>query len=67
LQVRMGYSRLTRVVNAFCRKIENRKAALALHVAHYYLVRVQGSLRVTPAMAARLMDRIWNLDDLLPY
>jgi hypothetical protein len=44
--------RFTRLTNAFSKKVENHKAAVALHFAHYNLVRLHSSLRVTPAMAA---------------
>jgi len=33
--------------------------------AHYNFVRIHGSLRVTPAMAAGVADRVWTLDELL--
>jgi len=65
LTIRMACRRFTRLTNAFSKKLENLKAALALHFAHYNFVRVHGSLRVTPAMAAGVSDRIWSLADLL--
>ena len=43
---------------AFGKKLENLKAALALHFAHYTLVRIHRSLRVTLAMAAGVTDRV---------
>jgi hypothetical protein len=33
-------------------KVENLAAAVSLHFAHYNWVRIHGSLRMTPAMAA---------------
>ena len=44
--------RFTRLTNAFSKSLRNLKDALALHFAHYNFVRIHGSLRVTPAMAA---------------
>ena len=41
------------------------KDALALHFAHYNFVRIHGSLRVTPAMAAGITGQVWSLEDLL--
>jgi len=32
------------------------------HFAHYNLVRVHKTLRVTPAMAANVSDRLWSLE-----
>lgn len=57
--------RLTRLTNAFSKSLRNLKDALALHFAHYNSVRIHGSLRVTPAIAADVTDRVWALDDLL--
>jgi hypothetical protein len=52
LTIRMSMRRFTRLTNAFSKKMENLQAAAALHFAHYNVVRVHKSLRVTPAMAA---------------
>ncbi len=65
LTMRMQMRRLTRLTNAFSKKLENLKAAVALHFAHYNFVRVHSSLRVTPAMAAGITDHIWSVKDLL--
>jgi hypothetical protein len=40
-------------------------AAAALHFAHYNFCRVHQTLRVTPAMEARLTDHVWSLDELV--
>ncbi len=66
LSVRMSMRRLTRLTNAFSKKLNNLKAAAALHFAHYNLCRIHGSLRVTPAMASRMSDHIWETQALLP-
>lgn len=50
--------RFTRLTNAFSKKLENLKAALALHFAYYNFVRIHRSLRVTPAMAAGVTERV---------
>lgn len=65
LTVRMQNRRFTRLTNAFSKKIENLKAAVALHFAHYNFVRVHGTLRITPAMAAGVTDRVWNIADII--
>jgi IS1 family transposase len=65
LTMRMQMRRFTRLTNAFSKKLENLKAALALHFAHYNFVRVHRSLRVTPAIEAGITDHIWSIDDLL--
>lgn len=65
LTMRMQMRRFTRLTNAFSKSLRNLKDALALHFAHYNFVRIQGSLRMTPAMAAGVASRIWALDELL--
>jgi|SRR5438477_2734149 len=65
LTMRMQLRRFTRLTNAFSKKLENLKAACALHFAHYNFCRVHSSLRVTPAMAAGIANEVWPLDALL--
>lgn len=65
LTLRMQLRRLTRLTNAFSKKLENLKAALSLHFAWYNFCRIHSSLRVTPAMAAGISSEIWPLDRLL--
>lgn len=63
--LRQWCKRLTRLTYAFSKKWDNLKAALALHFAHYNFCRIHGSLRITPAMAAGLTDRVWEIEDLI--
>ena len=63
--MRMSMRRFTRLTNAFSKKVENLRAAMSLHFAHYNFVRVHRTLRVTPAMGARVSDRLWSLDELV--
>jgi hypothetical protein len=65
LTIRMMRRRFTRLTNAFSKKLANLKAALALHFAYYNFCRVHATLRVTPAMAAGVTDRVWNLEELI--
>ena len=57
--------RFTRLTNAFSKKLENLKAAVALHFAHYNFVRIHGTLRTTPAMEAGVARNLWTIRDLL--
>ncbi len=66
LTMRMQMRRFTRLTNAFSKKLENLKAALALHFAWYNFARVHRSLRVTPAMQAGLVTHVWELASLIP-
>src|SRR3989454_12630437 len=65
LTMRMSMRRFTRLTNAFSKKLENLQAAVSLHFVHYNFVRVHRTLRVTPAMEARVSDRLWSLDELV--
>ena len=65
LTMRMSMRQLTRLTNAFSKKVENLQAAVALHFAHYNFVRVHKSLRITPVMAAGVSDRLWSLEGLV--
>jgi IS1 family transposase len=65
LTMRMCMRRLTRLTNAFSKKLENLKAALALHFAWYNFGRVHQSLRVTPAMEAGVSNHVWEMGDIL--
>jgi len=63
--IRCSVRRFTRLTNAFSRKLENLKAAVALWFAYYNFCRVHGSLRVTPAMQAGITDHVWGWNELL--
>jgi IS1 family transposase len=65
LTVRMHNRRFTRLTNAFSKKVENHLASLAIHYMHYNFVRIHQTLRVTPAMAAGVTDRLWSIDNLV--
>jgi hypothetical protein len=65
LTMRMGMHRFTRLTNAFSKKLENLEEAVALHFAHYNLVRLHKTLRVTPAMAAGGSNRLWSMEELV--
>lgn len=65
LTMRMSMRRFTRLTNAFSKKIENLEHAVALHFMHYNSCRIHQSLRVTPAMAAGVTERLWEIEDIL--
>jgi IS1 family transposase len=67
LTMRMSMRRFTRLTNAFSKKLDNLKAACALHFAHYNFCRVHSSLRMTPAMAAGISSSIWTMEELLSW
>jgi transposase-like protein/IS1 family transposase len=65
LTMRMQIRRLTRLTNAFSKKIECHRAAIALHFAYYNWCRIHGTLRITPAMESGLTDHVWTISELL--
>jgi IS1 family transposase len=65
LTIRMAIRRFTRLTNAFSKKLDNHKAACALHFAYCNFCRIHKSLRVTPAMEAGLTDYTWTIAELL--
>ncbi len=64
LSMRMGMRRFTRLTNAFSKKVDNHKAALALYFMHYNFARIHKTLRVTPAMEAGVSDHVWSLEEI---
>ncbi len=64
LTIRMHMRRFTRLTNAFSKKVENHAHAVALHMMYYNFVRIHKTLRVTPAMAAGVTDRLWEIADI---
>jgi IS1 family transposase len=65
LIMRMSMKRFTRLINAFSKKLANHEHSLALYFTYHNFVRVHDSLRVTPAMAARVSERLWSMEDLV--
>jgi IS1 family transposase len=65
LTMRTHCKRLARLTLAFSKKLHNFKAAMALNLAYYNLVKTHGSLRCTPAMAAGVESSAWTVSDLV--
>jgi IS1 family transposase len=65
LTMRMQMRRFTRLTNAFSKKIDNYCHALALYFAFYNFVRTHKTHRLSPAMAAGLTDRLWDVADIV--
>ncbi len=65
LTMRMNMRRFTRLTNAFSKKIENHVHAVSLHFMYYNFCRIHQSLRVTPAMAAGVTDRLFDVADIV--
>lgn len=65
LTMRMSMRRFTRLANGLSKKVENHRAAVSLHFAHYNFVRLHKTLRTSPAMAAGISSRLWSLEELV--
>jgi hypothetical protein len=65
LTIRMQQRRWTRLTNAFSGKWDNHSAAMSLFVAHYNLVRIHETLRMTPAMSLGVTNHIWTIGELI--
>lgn len=65
LTLRMQQRRFTRLTNAFSKKLENHALSVALHYMHYNFCRIHKTLRITPAMAAGVTDRVWDVKDIV--
>ena len=65
LTMRMSMRRFGRLTNAFSKRVENHVAALSLHFMHYNFCRIHRSIRTTPAMAAGVTDRLYEISDIV--
>jgi len=62
--VRTTMRRYTRLSNGFSRKLANHAAATALNFA-YNFIKIHRTPRMSPAMAAGVTDRLWDVSDLV--
>ena len=65
LTMRMSMRRFTRLTNAFSKKIESHAHAVALHFMYYNFCRLHQTLKVTPAMAAGVTEKLWEMADIV--
>src|ERR1700679_1327341 len=65
LTLRMHCRRLTRLTNAFSKKIENFQAAVALNFAYYNFCKRHITIRCTPAMQAGVEKSQWTVAELV--
>ena len=63
--VRTTMRRYTRLSNGFSRKLENHAAAVALNYFVYNFIRIHRTLRTSPAMAAGVTSKLWEVSDLV--
>jgi hypothetical protein len=56
--VSQAMRRFTRLTNGFSKKLQNHEYMVALYALWYNFVRIHKTLRVSPAMAARIESRL---------
>jgi IS1 family transposase len=67
LTMRMHMRRFTRKTNAFSKKMDNHCYAIALHFVYYNFCKIHKSLRVTPAMEAKICKRVMRIEDIVNF
>jgi IS1 family transposase len=65
LTMRVSMRRFTRLTNAFSKDAENHAHSIAIHFMFYNFARIHQTLRVTPAMAAGVTGKLWELGDIV--
>jgi hypothetical protein len=63
--MRMSIGRFARLTNALSKKLEGHTLSVALHYMNYDFCRINKTLGVTPAMAAGVTDRVWDMTDMV--
>ena len=65
LTMRMGMRRFTRLTNSFSKKFENRMHAVSFYFMVYNVVKVHGTVKTTPAIAAGVTTDRWTMEDIV--
>ena len=65
LSMRMGMRRFTRLTNSFSKKIENHMHAVSFYFMVYNFVKIHGTTKRTPAVAAGVSSFQWTMEDIL--
>lgn len=65
LTMRMHMRRFTRLTNGFSKKVANHEASIALHFMYYNFVKIHKTLKCSPAMAAGVTPKLWEMTDVV--
>ena len=65
--MRQHMRRFTRLTAGHSKKFANHCHALALYFAYYNFVKVHSALRMSPAMAAGIETRLWDMSDIVMF
>jgi hypothetical protein len=63
--IRQHCKRYARLTQAFSKKVESHVYAFALHTMYHNFVKIHGTHRMTPAMAAGVEKRLWEISDIV--
>jgi IS1 family transposase len=63
--IRQHCKRYARLTQAFSKKVENHMYAFALHTMYHNFVKISAAHRMTPAMAAKVESRLWEMSDIV--
>src|SRR6201996_1049149 len=63
--MRQHMRRFTRLTNGHSKKIENHVAMVALYTTWYNFARINSAVRMSPAMACSLEQRLWDIGDIV--
>jgi len=65
LNIRMGNRRMTRLTNGFSKRAENHAHMMAIYFMHHNFVGIHQTLKMTPAMAANVTPKFWEMADMV--
>ena len=63
--MRQHMKRFCRLTAGHSKKIDNHVHMVALYTTWYNFVRVNSAIRMSPAMAARLTETLWDIGDIV--
>ena len=65
ITILMHMRSFTQLTNGFSKKVENHAYAVAMHMMYYNFVRLHSTLRMSPAMAAGVSNRLWEIGEIV--
>src|SRR5215469_275698 len=65
LSMRTFKRRFTRLALGFSKKFENHCHMVALYAVWYNFIKMHKTLKMTPALAAGVADRLWSMEDVV--
>jgi hypothetical protein len=63
--MRKHMKRFARLTAGHSKKIDNHVHMVALYTTWYNFARINSAVRMSPAMAARLTERLWDIGDIV--